>query len=88
MQQETRHRKEKESPTFLDPLMMTRTQLLLDRESVVKYIVRAMHHNNDKKMLVIPYNMGNHWLLLNISTMYDQVWYRDSVRMTDPDTGE
>jgi hypothetical protein len=59
MEQETRHRKGKESLTFLDPQLMTRTQLLLNRESVVKYIVRAMCHCNNKK-LVIPYNTGNY----------------------------
>jgi hypothetical protein len=60
MEQETRHRKGKESLTFLDPQLMTRTQLLLNRESVVKYIVRAMCHYNNKEKLVIPYNMGNY----------------------------
>jgi hypothetical protein len=88
MQQETRYRKGKESPTFLDLQMMMRTQLLLDREFVVKYIMRAMHHHNNKEMLVIPYNTGNHWLLVNISTLYDKVCYYDSARPTDPDTGE
>jgi hypothetical protein len=39
MQQETHNRMGKESMTFLDPQMMMRNQLLLDRESVVKYIV-------------------------------------------------
>jgi hypothetical protein len=39
-------------------------------------------------MLVISYNTGNYWLLMNISTMYIQVWYYDSARPTDPDTGE
>jgi hypothetical protein len=77
----------KESPVFLDPQMMMRTQLLLDRESVVKYIVRAMCHYNEKEMLVTPYNTGNHWLLLNIYTTYDQAWYCDCTRPTHPGTG-
>jgi hypothetical protein len=68
--------------------MMTRTQIMLDRDFVVKFLVQAMHHYNDKVTLIIQYNMGNHWLLLSISTMYDQVWYRDSTRPTDPNTGE
>jgi hypothetical protein len=41
-------------------------------------MVRAMCHYNDKEMLVVPYNTGNHWLLLSISTMYEEVWYCDS----------
>jgi hypothetical protein len=60
MQQETRHRKEKVSPAFFDLQIITRTQLLLDRDSIVKYIVRAMCHYNDNEMLVIPYNTGNY----------------------------
>jgi hypothetical protein len=69
-QQETRHRKGKESLTFLVLQMMTRTQILLDRESVVKYLVRAMHHYNNKEVIIISYNTGNNWLLLSISTTY------------------
>jgi hypothetical protein len=88
MQQQTCYKKGKESPTYLDPQLMMRTQILLDRDFIVTYIVRAMRHFNDKEMLVILFNTGNYWLLLNISTMYDQVWYCDSARPTDPDTGK
>jgi Ulp1 family protease len=38
-------------------------------------------------MLVIPFNMGNHWITLSISTKYNQVWYCDSLRLTDPIIG-
>jgi hypothetical protein len=47
-----------------------------------------MKHYIDKEMLVIPFNIGNHWVTLPISTKYDQVWYCDSSRPTDPITGE
>jgi hypothetical protein len=47
-----------------------------------------MKHYIDKEMLVIPFNIGNHWVTLSISTKYDQVWYCDSSRPTDPITGE
>jgi hypothetical protein len=40
------------------------------------------------KMLVVPFNIGNHWVTLSISTKYDQVWYCDSSRPTDPITGD
>jgi hypothetical protein len=86
MQQQTRHKKEKKSPGFLNPQMMTRTQILLSRNEVVKYMVQAMCHYSDKEMLVVPFNMGNHWLLLSISTTYDQVWYFDSSMPIDPKT--
>jgi hypothetical protein len=67
---------------------MMRTQILLDRDSVVKYMIQAMRHFNNKEMLVISFNTGNRWLLLLISTTYDQVWYCDSSSPTDLDTGE
>jgi Ulp1 family protease len=47
-----------------------------------------MRHYRDKEMLVIPLNMGNHWIALSISTKYDQVWYYDSSRPTDPIIGD
>jgi hypothetical protein len=47
-----------------------------------------MRHYKDKEMLVIPFNTGNHWVTLSISTKYDQVWYCDSSRLTDSRTGD
>jgi hypothetical protein len=47
-----------------------------------------MRHYIDKEMLVIPFNTGNHWVTLSISTKYDQVWYCDSSRLTDLITGD
>jgi hypothetical protein len=47
-----------------------------------------MKHYKDKEMLVVPFNTGNHWVTLSISTKYDQVWYYDSSRPTDPITGK
>jgi hypothetical protein len=44
--------------------------------------------HSDMEMLIIPYNTGNHWILLSISTTHDQVWYCDSNRQIDPYTGE
>jgi hypothetical protein len=46
-----------------------------------------MRHYRDKKILVIPFNMDNHWVTLSISTMYDLVWYCDSSMPIDPITG-
>jgi hypothetical protein len=46
-----------------------------------------MKKYRDKELLVVPFNMGNHWVTLAISTKYDQVWYSDSSRPTDPITG-
>jgi hypothetical protein len=67
---------------------MTRAQVLLSRNVVVKYVVKAMCHYSDMAMLVIPFNMGNHLLLHSISTTYDQVWYCNSYRLTDPNTSD
>jgi hypothetical protein len=46
-----------------------------------------IHYKDDKEMLVIPFNTGNHWVTLSISTKYDPVWYCDSSRQIDPRTG-
>jgi hypothetical protein len=88
MQQQTLHKMGKESPTYLDPQIATRTNLYTNRQEVVTYFIKAMRHYRDKEMLVISFNMGNHWVTLSISTKYDQVWYYDSSRLTDPITGD
>jgi hypothetical protein len=81
MQQHTLHRKRKESPAFLDLQMTTRTNIMLHQKEVVACFVKAMSHYKDKEMLVILLNMGNHWILLSISTTYDLVWYCDPSRL-------
>jgi hypothetical protein len=79
-----------ESLAYLDPQISMRTNLLAtsSRKDVIAYFVRAMRHYSDKEILVIPFNMGNHWVTLAISTKYDHVWYCDSVRLTNSITGE
>jgi hypothetical protein len=47
-----------------------------------------MGHYRDKEMLVVPFNTGNHWVTLSISTKYNQVSYCDSSRTTNPITGK
>jgi hypothetical protein len=77
------------SPAYLDPQISTRTNLLLaSSQKDVAYFVKAMRHYSDKEILVVPFNMGNHWVTLAISTKYDQVWYCDSARSTDSITRE
>jgi hypothetical protein len=88
MQQQTLHKKGKGSPTFLNPQMMTRTNITLLRKEVVAYFVKAMSRYKDKEMLVIPFNTDNCWVLLSISTTYDQVWYCDSSRPIDSKTSD
>jgi hypothetical protein len=58
MQQLTLNKKGKESPAYLDPQMVMRTQMHLSRKDVVAYFVKAMKHYKDKKMLVVPFNTG------------------------------
>jgi hypothetical protein len=74
MQQQSFYRKGKESPAFLDPQMATRTNLTLAEKYIVAYFIMAMSHYKDKEMLDVLFNTGNHWILLSVSTMYDQVW--------------
>jgi hypothetical protein len=88
MQQQTLYKKGKEPPVYLDPQMAMRTIVHLNRTEIVAYFIKAMRHYKDKEMVVVPFNTGNHWVTLSISTKYDQVWYCDSSRLTDPITGE
>jgi hypothetical protein len=89
MQQDTRTRKGKDSLAYLDPQMMMMTIIQTEKAEVVKYLVRAMRYYKDKKeMLIVPYNMGSHWVLLTISKRHNQVWYCDSNMSTDPATGK
>jgi hypothetical protein len=89
MQQDTHTRKRKDSPTYLDPQMMTMIVIQTEKAEVVKYLVRAICYYKDKKeMLIIPNNTGSHWVLLTISMRHNQVWYCDSNRPTDPATSK
>jgi hypothetical protein len=47
MQQQTRNKKGKWSPAYLDPQMAMRTQINLCRKEVVAYFVKAMKHYKD-----------------------------------------
>jgi hypothetical protein len=90
MQQLTHHRIGKESLAYLDPQISMRTNLLAtsSQKEDVAYFVKAMRHYSDKEILVVPFNTGNHWITLAISTKYDQLWYYDSTRPSDLITGE
>jgi Ulp1 family protease len=68
--------------------MMMRTNLHMNQQDVIKYFIKVVRHYKDKEMLVIPINMGNHWVVLSISAKYNQVWYCDSSRLTDLITGD
>jgi hypothetical protein len=65
-----------------------RTNIDTNRQEVVAYFAKAMRNYRHKEMLVVPFNMVNHWVTLSIFTKYDHVWYCDSSRPTDPITGE
>jgi hypothetical protein len=71
MQQQTLHKTGKESLAYLDPQIAMRTNLHMSRQEVVAYFAKAMRHYRDKEMLVVPFNMGNYWVTLPISTKYD-----------------
>jgi hypothetical protein len=89
MEQDTRTRKGKDSPAYLDPQMMMMTIIQTEKAEVVKYLVRAIRYYKDKnEMLIVPYNTGSHWVILTISMRHNQVWYCDSNRPTDPATGK
>jgi hypothetical protein len=79
-----------ESPAYLDLQISLRTNLQTanSRQEVVQYFVKAMRHYTNKEMLVVPFNPGNYWVTLSISTKYDQVRYYDSFRPTDLITGD
>jgi hypothetical protein len=47
-----------------------------------------MRNYRDKELLVVSFNMSNHWITLAISTKYDQIYYYDSSRPTNPITSD
>jgi hypothetical protein len=66
--------------------MAMRTSIYLRRSDVVVYFIKAMRHYKDKKMLVVPFNTGSHWVTLSNSIKYEQVYYYDSSRPIDSRT--
>jgi hypothetical protein len=58
MEQQTLHKKGKESPAYLDLQMVMRTNLHMNRQDIVAYFAKAMRHYKDKEMLVILFK---HW---------------------------
>jgi hypothetical protein len=84
MQQDTRTRKGKDSPAYLDPQMMTMTVIQIEKAEVMKYLMQAMCDYRDKKeMLIIPYTTSSPWVLFTILMRHDQVCYCDSNRPID-----
>jgi hypothetical protein len=65
IQQQTLNKKGKESLTYIDPQMATRTNVHLNRKDVVAYFVKAMKYYKDGKVeLVVTFNMDNNWVTL------------------------
>jgi hypothetical protein len=62
-----------ESPAYLGLQILMGTNLLAagSRKDVVSYFVKTMIHYSDKEILVVSFNMSNHWVMLAISTKYD-----------------
>jgi hypothetical protein len=48
MQQQTLNKKGEESPAYLDPQMVMRTNVHLSQKHIVAYFVKAMKHYKDK----------------------------------------
>jgi hypothetical protein len=48
MQQQALYKNGIESPAFLNPQMMTRTNITLLQKEVVAYFIKAMSHYKDK----------------------------------------
>jgi hypothetical protein len=88
MQQQSLHKKGKESSAYLDPQMVMRTHIHLGRKDIVAYFVKSTSHYKDKEMLVVLFNMDSHWVTLSVSTMYEHVWYCDSSRPINPKIGD
>jgi hypothetical protein len=71
MQQQTLYKMGKESLGYLDLQIAMRINFHTSRQEVVAYFAKAIRHYRDKDMLVVPFNMGNHWVTISISTKYD-----------------
>jgi hypothetical protein len=51
--------------------MRSNLQTSSRQQEVDQYFTKAMKYYRDKEILVIPFNMDNHWETLAISTKYD-----------------
>jgi hypothetical protein len=52
--------------------MMMTTIIQTEKAEVVKYLVWVMRYYKEKKeMLIVPYNMGSHQVLLTISVRHN-----------------
>jgi hypothetical protein len=73
--QQTLHKTGKESHAYLDLQISTRTNLQMasSRQEVVQYFLKVIRYYRNKEMLVVLFNMGNHWVTLSISTKYDHI---------------
>jgi hypothetical protein len=67
--------------------MAMKTNARLARKDVA-YFVKSMSHHKYKETLVVLFNMSNYWVLLSVSTKYDQVWYCDSSKSIDSKTDD
>jgi hypothetical protein len=81
-------KRKKKSLAYLDPQMVTRTNITLARKEIVAYFVNAMSHYKNKEMLIIPFNTGSHWVTLSSSPKYKHDWYCDSSGLIDPKMGD
>lgn len=63
---------------FLDPELMSATNINSDKSYVVEYVTKALQYHAKKKMIMFAYNPGDHWLLVVLIPKWNKVLYFDS----------
>ena len=64
---------------FLDPELLSMSNIQSDKSYVVDYLERALNHYA-KEIIMFPHNPGGHWILVVIIPKWSKVLRFDSLR--------
>jgi len=65
---------------FLDPELMSLSNITSDKSYVADYLGRALNHYAKKEIIMFPHNPGGHWILVVIIPKWSKVLCFDSLR--------
>ena len=65
---------------FLDPELISLSNITSDKSYVVDYLGRALNHYAKKEIIMFPHNPGGHWILVVIIPKWSKVLCFDSLR--------
>jgi len=65
---------------FLDPELLSLSNIKSDKSYVVDYLGRAFNHFAKKEIIMFPHNPGGHWILVVVILKWSKVLCFDSLR--------